>query len=45
MCDVPAPDFHVVRLQQRATLRAPVLLKPEDDLLERKHRGQLAQAR
>src|ERR1700730_14529038 len=32
--------FHVVRLQQRATLRSPILLKPEDDLLERKHLGQ-----
>src|ERR1700687_1105810 len=36
----PRADFDVVRLQQRATLRSPILLKPEDDLLERKHLGQ-----
>src|SRR3984893_18252240 len=31
---------HVVRLPQRATPRSPMLLKPEDDLLEREHLGQ-----
>src|SRR5437588_7152327 len=36
--------FHVVRLQQRATLRSPILLKPEDDLLERKHLRQAVSA-
>src|ERR1700736_1179473 len=36
----PRAHFHVVRLQQRATLRSPIVLKPEDDLLEREHLGQ-----
>jgi hypothetical protein len=30
-------DFHVVRLQQRATLRVPILLQREDDLLKCEH--------
>ncbi len=31
---VPAPDFHVVRLQQHAALGGPVLLQREDQVLE-----------
>ena len=30
-------DFHVVRLQQGATLRVPVLLQRQDDLLKCEH--------
>ena len=32
-------DFHVVGLQQRATLAAPVVLEVEDDLLKSAHSG------
>ena len=30
-------DFHVIRLQQRATLRVPIVLKLQDNLLKGKH--------
>src|SRR5205085_12277790 len=32
-------NFDIVRLQQRAALPAPVVLKRENDLLEREHRS------
>ena len=35
----PGTDFHVVRLQQRATLPVPVVLEAQDDLLKGQHSG------
>jgi hypothetical protein len=33
----PGADFHVVRLQQRTTLLAPIILEIQRQLLERQH--------